>query len=126
VNPPSRVIEPLIAASIVLVGIENLLAIKRPRDRRALIAFLFGFVHGFGFASVLRDFGLPSGALGWSLLGFNAGVEAGQAAIVLLVAPSLALIRARRPAMASRILGYGSVSVIVAGGWWLIERTFHS
>jgi hydrogenase/urease accessory protein HupE len=126
VNPPSRLIEPLIAASIVLVGVENLFAMKRPRDRRALIAFLFGFVHGFGFASVLRDFGLPSGALGWSLLGFNAGVEVGQGTIVLLVAPALALIRARRPEVDHHILGYGSISVIVAGGYWLVERTFFS
>src|SRR6185503_11468236 len=98
VNPPARLVEPLIALSIVWIGVENLRRAMRARpdaaplggDRRAAIAFGFGLVHGFGFAGVLAQFGLPKFALGWSLVGFNLGVEIGQAAIVLAVAPLLA------------------------------------
>ena len=61
------------------------------------MAGLFGLVHGFGFASVLREFGLPREALGWSLFGFNLGVELGQLAFVLPVAAALAAIRRRAP-----------------------------
>jgi hypothetical protein len=116
------VIEPVIALSIVIVGVENLLAQKLHRDWRAGIAFGFGFVHGFGFASVLRDFGLPREALGTSLFAFNVGVEIGQAAIVLTVAPLLALVRARRPRYAATVVAAGSICVIAAGGFWFVER----
>ena len=122
VNPPPRIIEPAIALSIVLVGIENLAATRRPRDLRVALAFLFGLVHGFGFASVLRDLGLPRGSLAASLVSFNAGVELGQAAIVCGAAPLLALLRARDPALAGRVAFAGSTAVIAAGGYWLVQR----
>src|SRR6185369_9937866 len=77
VNPSPRIIEPAIALSIVAVGIENLVAQRRQRDVRAMLAFAFGFIHGFGFASVLREFGLPREALGVALASFNVGVELG-------------------------------------------------
>ncbi|HEV2104188.1 MAG TPA: HupE/UreJ family protein [Candidatus Eisenbacteria bacterium] len=123
VQPPARVIEPAIALSIVAIGIENLLAAGR-RDRRAWLAFGFGFVHGFGFASVLRELALPPGALGAALASFNLGVELGQMAIVLAVAPALALLRARRPALAAPVVAWGSAGVIAAGGYWLVQRVF--
>ena len=98
VSPPASIIEPAIALSIIFVGADNLLvqrapqvdalagrtAARRPRDIRPLVAAVFGLVHGFGFASVLKEFGLPMTALGWSLLSFNLGVEIGQLVIVLL------------------------------------------
>src|SRR5262245_10100035 len=121
VDPPARVIEPLIALSIVLVGLENLRAGPR-RDHRAALAFLFGLVHGFGFAGVLREFGLPSAALGWSLFSFNLGVEVGQACIVASVAPLLGLMRGRSPSLAVRVVRYGSCAVMLAGAYWLGER----
>src|SRR5258707_13096913 len=77
VSPPARIIEPAIALSIVYVGADNLL-VRNGRDVRAWIAFVFGFIHGFGFASVLRELDLPRRALGWSLFSFNVGVEIGQ------------------------------------------------
>src|SRR5262249_7704008 len=77
VSPPARLIEPAIALSIVYVGADNLL-IKGGRDVRAWIAFAFGFIHGFGFASVLREMDLPTRALGWSLFSFNVGDEMRQ------------------------------------------------
>ena len=129
VNPPARIVEPLIALSIVWIGAENLVRALRRRegdatkgDRRAAIAFGFGLVHGFGFAGVLAQFGLPKTALVPSLVGFNLGVEIGQAAIVLAVAPLLVLIARRSPRATNLVLRWGSVAVIVAGGWWLVER----
>lgn len=123
-NPPPRLIEPAIALSIVYVGVETLLAMNRERDWRALIAFLFGFIHGFGFASVLSEFGLPRGALGWSLASFNVGVEIGQACIVLAVAPTLALLRSKNPVLQRRVVTVGSFVIIAAGGYWFVQRVF--
>ena len=76
----------------MFVGADNLVR-GDGRDLRAWVALVFGLVHGFGFANVLREFGLPREALGWSLFSFNVGVEIGQLAIVLIVASLLAAIR---------------------------------
>jgi hydrogenase/urease accessory protein HupE len=98
VNPPGWLIEPAIALSIVVVGADNLLQRKEQgRDLRAWVAGAFGLIHGFGFANVLREFGLPQEALGWSLFSFHVGVELGQLAIVLVVASALAFVRRRWP-----------------------------
>ena len=94
VTPPASIIEPAIALSIVFVGADNLVR-GDGRDLRAWVALVFGLVHGFGFANVLREFGLPREALGWSLFSFNVGVEIGQLMVVLLVASLLAAIRRR-------------------------------
>ncbi len=123
-NPPPRLIEPAIALSIVYVGIDNLMVGQTSRDVRAWVAFFFGFVHGFGFAGVLKEFGLPRQALGWSLFSFNFGVEIGQACIVLVVATLLAALRSRNQALGRRVLEIGSVCVIVAGSYWFIQRVF--
>ena len=88
VRPPARLIEPLIALSIAYVAFENIVAKSSP-SRRWLASFLFGLVHGFGFAGALVELGLPSNALVLSLLFFNVGVEAGQAMIVLVLFPTL-------------------------------------
>lgn len=124
VAPPSRVVEPLIALSIVFVGADNLLAGERGRDARVWIALVFGLVHGFGFAGVLRDIGLPPSALAASLVAFNLGVEIGQAAIVIAVARALNALRGRRPALARRVAVGGSVAVLMAGAFWFAERVF--
>src|SRR5207245_9076521 len=92
-SAPARLLEPAIALSIGYVGADNLL-IKGGRDVRAWIAFAFGFIHGFGFASVLREMDLPARALGWSLFSFNVGVEIGQLMVVGVVGSALALLRA--------------------------------
>ncbi|MFN0120888.1 MAG: HupE/UreJ family protein, partial [Blastocatellia bacterium] len=80
--------------------------------------------HGFGFANVLREFGLPREALGWSLFSFNAGVEIGQVCIVVIAAALLAALRRRYPAWTGRIVTIGSVIVILAGSWWFAQRVF--
>jgi hydrogenase/urease accessory protein HupE len=123
VTPPASIIEPAIALSIVFVGADNLVR-GDGRDLRGWVALVFGLVHGFGFANVLREFGLPSEALGWSLFSFNLGVEIGQVAIVLAVAAVLAAIRKQSDAMGRRVVFAGSLAVIAAGTYWFVERVF--
>jgi hydrogenase/urease accessory protein HupE len=124
VTPPARIVEPAIALSIVYVGADNLLSTKGARDVRAWIALFFGLVHGFGFASVLREIGLPARALGISLFSFNLGVEIGQAVIVVIVASVLAFLRARSPARARQLVSVGSVVVMLAGAYWFVQRVW--
>ena len=123
VIPPPRIIEPAIALSIVFVGTDNLVR-GSGRDLRAWAALVFGLIHGFGFANVLREFGLPAEALGWSLFSFNFGVEIGQLAIVVLVASALGLIRRYSSVMGNRVAWAGSIVVIAAGTYWFVERVF--
>jgi hydrogenase/urease accessory protein HupE len=122
VAPPARIVEPAIALSIVYVGADNLLSTKGARDVRAWIALFFGLVHGFGFASVLREIGLPTRALGISLFSFNLGVEIGQAILVVVVASLLALLRSRSPIRARQFVTAASVVVTLAGAYWFVER----
>jgi hydrogenase/urease accessory protein HupE len=123
VTPPARIIEPAIALSIVYVGADNLLA-RGGRDVRAWIAFAFGFIHGFGFANVLREMDLPRRALGWSLFSFNIGVEIGQLMVVVAVASVLAAVRSRSELAGQKVAFAGSLLVIVAGAFWFIQRVF--
>jgi hydrogenase/urease accessory protein HupE len=123
VSPPTRLIEPAIALSIVYVGADNLL-VKGGRDMRPWIALSFGFIHGFGFASVLREMDLPTRALGWSLFSFNAGVEIGQIVIVTAVASVLGALRSRNAVLGQRIAFAGSILVICAGTFWFVQRVF--
>jgi len=122
-TPPARIIEPAIALSIVYVGADNLLA-QGGRDVRAWIAFAFGFIHGFGFANVLREMELPGRALGWSLFSFNFGVEIGQLLVVVTVASAFAALRARSEWARRRLVYAGSILVIIAGAFWFIQRVF--
>jgi hydrogenase/urease accessory protein HupE len=123
VIPPARLIEPAIALSIVYVGADNLM-VRGGRDMRAWIAFAFGFVHGFGFAYVLREMDLPGQALGWSLFSFNLGVEIGQLFVVGIVASLLAMLRVWNERVGRHLAVAGSVLVIVAGAFWFVERVF--
>ena len=91
---------------------------------RAWIALFFGFVHGFGFAYVLKQFGLPRQALLWSLFSFNAGVEIGQLIIVIVVASLLALVRRRSERTGRWVATVGSVGVMAAGVYWFVQRVF--
>ena len=125
VRPPASIIEPAIALSIVYVGVDNLL-VRKGRDVRPWIALAFGLIHGFGFANVLREMDLPARALGWSLFSFNIGVEIGQLFVVSVAAAVLATVRRWSPAVGHRVAVAGSVAVIVAGGFWFVERVFLS
>lgn len=123
-SPPPRVIEPAIALSIIFVGAHALLTTRGEGDWRLLFAFGFGFVHGFGFANVLREMNLPRAALGWSLFSFNVGVEIGQACIVLAVAPILAWVYRRSALAAGRLVTASAFGVVLAGSYWFVERLF--
>ena len=93
---------------------------------RACIALAFGLVHGFGFAGVLRDMGLPPRALGWSLFSFNLGVEIGQLLIVIVVAGALGALRTWSATASRRLAVVGSIMVITAGVFWFVQRVFFS
>jgi hydrogenase/urease accessory protein HupE len=125
VDVPGYLVEPAIALSIVVVGVDNLLQRGAPgRDLRTWVAAVFGLVHGFGFASVLREFGLPQEALGWSLFSFNVGVELGQLAAAAVVLSLLAVLRRYSLAARQRVEVIGSVAVIAGGAYWFVERVF--
>src|SRR5262249_38158529 len=119
VDVPARIVEPLIAASIVWVAVENLLA-PAGVGRRWLIAAAFGLVHGLGFASALAELDLTRAALVRALVGFNLGVELGQIAFVIVVMPPLAW--ASRPQHWPALPRILSLLVAIAGGIWLVCR----
>jgi hydrogenase/urease accessory protein HupE len=124
VNLPSRLVEPAIAASIIFVGVENLLRRgEEPKGRWAL-TFVFGLIHGFGFASVLRELGVGQGGQGIAmpLFTFNLGVELGQVAIAALVLPLVWQLR-KKEAFVKRGVPALSAVVALAGLYWLLERT---
>ncbi|OYW45703.1 MAG: hypothetical protein B7Z33_07710 [Sphingomonadales bacterium 12-68-11] len=127
VTLPGWIVEPAIALSIVVVGVDNLLQRRghdEGRDLRAWVAAVFGLIHGFGFASVLKEFGLPAEALGWSLFSFNLGVEIGQLAVVAVIVSLLALVRRWSPARLRQIETIGSIAVIAGGAYWFVQRVF--
>jgi hydrogenase/urease accessory protein HupE len=119
----SKYVEPLIAMTIIYVGIENLARRDKPRGRW-LLTFAFGLIHGFGFASVLRELGVSSGTTGIAmpLFSFNLGVELGQIAIAAVVLPAILVLR-KRPVFLQRWVPACSAIVVVAGAWWLVQRT---
>ena len=121
VTPPASLIEPAIALSIVCVGLHAYFGGKR-HDPRLLFAFAFGLIHGFGFANVLQEMVLPRAALGWSLFAFNGGVEIGQACIVAVLAPLLALVHHRSQIVAARVVATGAIGVTFAGLFWFFQR----
>jgi hypothetical protein len=83
VSIPGSIVEPLIAASIVYVAVENMLSDHLSRWR-PYVVFVFGLLHGLGFASVLGEFGLPDGQIIPALIGFNVGVELGQLTVIAI------------------------------------------
>ena len=121
VQLPTRWVESAIAASVVLAALNNVWPLFR--GRRWTVAFVFGLIHGFGFASVLADLGLPRDALVLALVGFNVGVELGQLAIVALFMPlAFAL---RRSAFYRRVVMLGgSWAIATLAAVWLAERLF--
>ena len=138
VSIPGSIVEPLIAASIVYVAVENIF-MRGLSKWRPLIVFGFGLLHGLGFASVLGEFGLPDGQFIPALIGFNVGVELGQLTVIALAA--LLIWLSVRAAEAAKIDGEegavrsypvlfravsvtGSLLIAIIGAWWVIERVF--
>ncbi len=118
---PSRWVESAIALSVLLAALNNVLPVAR--GRRWAAAFLFGLVHGFGFASVLADLGLQPGTLAASLVGFNVGVEIGQLAIVAAFLPLAYLMRSTWFYRRVVLVG-GSGAIMLVAALWLGERLF--
>ena len=124
VQMPSRIVEPLIAASIVFVGIENLLRGDIPTARR-MVAFGFGLIHGFGFASALREAGIGSGTGGilLPLFSFNLGVELGQIMVAAAALPIIWKLR-ENPMFIARWAPACSAAVVLLGSFWFVQRVW--
>lgn len=123
---PSTIVEPLIAATIIYVGVENLIRGDHPKGRQWL-TFFFGLIHGFGFAAVLREMGISSMETGimMPLFSFNLGVEIGQIAVASLVLPIIWWLH-KKPKIEPWLTPVGSTLASLAGAYWLIERTLLS
>lgn len=119
VAPSPRLVEPAIALSIAWVAAENLRA-PRPEQRWRVTA-AFGFVHGFGFASALREVGLPRARAASSLLAFNVGVEVAQLLVLAALVPILVVLR-RRTAFEPRFARAVSIGLVAVGGAWFVAR----
>ena len=126
IQVPGRFVEPLIAASIIYVGIENILR-RGDLRRRWLLTFAFGLIHGLGFASVLRDIGIGGreGGVVMPLFAFNLGVEAGQVIVAALALPLIWHLR-KQEYFLRRAMPACSVLVALAGGIWLVQRVWPS
>jgi hydrogenase/urease accessory protein HupE len=127
VNLPSRFVEPAIAASIVFVGLENLVRRGAEPKGRWALTFGFGLIHGFGFASVLKDLGVGQGGqvLAMPLFTFNAGVEVGQVVVAAIVLPIVWRLRKNQTFLRR---GVPALSAVIAGAglYWFLERTVFS
>ena len=123
ITPPTYIIEPIIALSIVFVAIENIITNKL-KPTRLLIVFAFGLIHGLGFASALTELGLPQNQFFTSLITFNIGVELGQITIILACWFLVGKWFANKIWYRSRIVIPVSVLIAVIGLYWTIERTF--
>jgi hypothetical protein len=119
VRLPSRLVESTIAASVILAASNNLRPIFP--DRGWIVAFVFGLIHGFGFANVLADLGLPSETLALALVGFNLGVEIGQMAIVAVFLP-LAFSFRGSWVYQQLTFRFGSALIVVLAATWMVER----
>ncbi|HQS89956.1 HupE/UreJ family protein [Polaromonas sp.] len=121
ISLPSRLVESAIAASVVVAALSNLFGAVE--SKRWMMAFAFGLLHGFGFASVLADLGLPKHALVLALVGFNVGVELGQLAIVAVFLPLAFSLRGTAFYRVGVLKGGSSIVALLAT-WWLVQRAF--
>jgi hypothetical protein len=119
VKLPVRLTESAIALSVALAAANNLWPLIR--ERGWMVAFAFGLVHGFGFATALSDLGLAKGALALPLIGFNLGVEIGQLAIVAVFLPAAFALR-RTWLYQDPLLRFGSALIVVVATAWCAER----
>jgi hydrogenase/urease accessory protein HupE len=117
---PSSIVEPLIALSIVYVGVENALTPRLHRWRVAVV-FAFGLLHGMGFAGVLTGIGLPEADFVTALVTFNVGVELGQLAVIALALLAVGAFR-QRSWYRARIVVPASLAIAAPGIYWTVER----
>jgi len=118
---PASVVEPIIALSILFIAVENIL-ISELKPWRIAVVFLFGLIHGLGFASVLNEIGLPPNQFLLSILSFNLGVEIGQIIVIALVFGLIILPFGRRPLYRRSFVYPLSALIGVMALWWTIQR----
>ena len=123
VTIPGSIVEPIIAASIVYVAIENVFSNKL-HAWRPVIIFVFGLLHGLGFASVLGEFGLPAGQFVAALIGFNVGVELGQLTVIALAFLTVGYWFGGKDWYRTRIAIPASLVIAAVGTYWFVERVF--
>ncbi len=121
ISLPAKVVEPLIAVSIVYVAVENLFTSELKPWRVALV-FSFGLLHGMGFAGVLRDLGLPRGAFLTALVTFNVGVEAGQLTVIAAASAAVAYWRSDTATYRRFVLAPASLAIAATGAYWTVAR----
>ena len=120
---PGAVVEPIIALSIVFVAIENML-LTELKPWRIMVVFLFGLIHGMGFASALNEIGLPAGKFYTSVIAFNAGVELGQIAVITAMF-ALIIIPLRNKLWYRKGIVYPISSLIaLIAFYWTVQRVF--
>ena len=118
---PARIVEPLIALSIAYIGVENVFAHSLHKSR-LLLVFVFGLLHGMGFASVLSDFGMPRDAFATALISFNVGVEFGQLAVIAVAWLGIAIWFKSSPRYHQVIVVPFSLMISVVGFYWVVDR----
>lgn len=123
IRPPANIIEPLIALSIVFLAIENITSDK-VKPWRLVMVFLFGMVHGMGFAGALSQLGMPQYAFATALISFNVGVELGQLAIILLLYFLVSRMFSKTWWYRRRIVIPASVVIALVALYWTVERIF--
>jgi hypothetical protein len=123
IKPPSQIIEPVIALSIFFVAVENILTDKL-KPSRIVIVFIFGLIHGMGFASALIGLGLPKKEFVTGLITFNVGVELGQITVILAAWLLIGIWFSKKPWYKNRIVIPLSAIIAVIALYWTIERTF--
>ena len=125
IKPPTNIVEPVIALSIMYVALENIFSPKLKASRIGIV-FLFGLIHGMGFASALTELGLPKNGYFSSLIMFNIGVELGQITVILAAFLLLALPFGKKPYYRKRIVIPLSIIIAAIALYWTIERIFFS
>ena len=123
IKPPTNIVEPVIALSIMYVALENIFSDKLKASRIGVV-FLFGLIHGMGFASALTSLGLPKNAYLESLLIFNLGVELGQVTVIIAAFLLLGLPFGNKPYYRKRIVVPLSIFIAAIAAYWTVERIF--
>jgi hypothetical protein len=125
IKPPTNIVEPVIALSIMYVALENIFSPKLKASRIGIV-FLFGLIHGMGFASALTQLGLPQNAYFSSLIMFNLGVELGQITVILTAYVLIGRVFGNKSYYRKRIVIPLSMIIAVIAAYWTVERIFFS
>jgi hypothetical protein len=125
ITPPTNIVEPVIALSIMYVALENILTDKL-KPSRIIIVFIFGLIHGMGFASALTGLGLPQQEFATAIITFNAGVELGQLTVIFTAWILIGKWFANKNWYRLRIVNPLSLMIAIVACYWTIERTFFS